>query len=69
MMQYYFGYGTLFAMAYMNKDFRVIMDINHFGEANLEIILWIVQTPFMIWGLILNYRSIVRCFNEDIKNE
>lgn len=69
MFQYYFGYGTMFMMAYSNKDFRVIMDINHYGEANLEIALWIIQTPFMIWGLYLNYKCIERKLSEDLKDE
>jgi len=45
-------FDILFLMAYFSPTFRTGIDINHFGEANLEfIILIFIMTPLLLYSL------------------
>jgi hypothetical protein len=45
-------------MAFLNGTYQSILHINLFGEGDLEILIWVVTLPFMVWGSYLNIRFI-----------
>jgi hypothetical protein len=44
--------------------YTVLIDINSFGEANAEMVLWIIITPIIIYGSYLNIIPIIRDFDK-----
>jgi hypothetical protein len=47
-----------FACAYLGGSYKCIVDINKYGEANTEILMWFVITPFVLYGTIINIMMI-----------
>ena len=44
-----------FFSAYLNPLKIIILDVNHFGEANIEAIMYAVLIPISIYGMINIY--------------
>jgi hypothetical protein len=44
-------------------SYTALIDINSFGEANSEMVFWIIITPLIIYGSYLNILPILRDFD------
>jgi uncharacterized membrane protein len=58
----------LFLSAYFNGTYQSVLSINKYGEAQIEMIFWVVSFPFIIYGVWLNCRSAVSQFDRDTKD-
>lgn len=57
MMTFIFTFGlflTAFRNGIVNNVWRVTLDINHFGEAPFELVVFLICLPFCIYGVYLN---------------
>ena len=52
--------GMTFATAYLNASKMVVVDINYFGEANMELILLILVIPTMLISNWAVMKDIIR---------
>ncbi len=51
------GFLVVFMAAYFNTNKSACIDINHFGEANIELVMCILLFPFSVLAinLLINY--------------
>jgi hypothetical protein len=59
----YFVLFPHFILAYTSGTYKCIMDINEYGEGNLEMSLWLLTLPFCLWGIYLNLKFIKKYLN------
>jgi hypothetical protein len=69
---YCFTYTTLillpmFLLAYFSGTYQCTMQINLVGEANIEMVEWIIVTPFLIYGAYLISIDIMNILDERLK--
>lgn len=46
----------MFLLAYSSGTYECLMKINVYGEATIEIIIWFVSFPLIMYGLYLNMK-------------
>lgn len=50
----------MFAFAFFSNTMECLLRINIYGEANVEMVFWLVSFPFIIYGVFLNMRDAFR---------
>ena len=60
----YFLLFPLFLVAFLTGTYQSVLDINMFGEGDLEIVLWIISIPLVIWGSYLNVKFIKKYLDD-----
>jgi|WetSurMetagenome_2_1015567.scaffolds.fasta_scaffold217494_4 hypothetical protein len=69
---YTFTYTTLillpmFLLAYFSGTYKCTMEINLMGEANIEMVEWIIVTPILVYGSYLIAIDILDILDERLK--
>lgn len=54
----YFLLFPLFLVAFLSGTYQSVLNINLYNEGDIEIMIWAVTIPFMIWGGYLNIKFI-----------
>jgi hypothetical protein len=49
----------MFMLAYSSGTYECMLRINLYGEATLEIIIWIISFPIISYGFFLNVKDIL----------
>ena len=62
LMQYVWWRAFFYGLS--TGNFTALIDINSFGEANTEMVFWIVITPIIIYGSYLNIIPILQEFDK-----
>jgi hypothetical protein len=57
----------MFLMAYTSGTYLCVMDINRVGEANIELVMWIIVLPVLIYGTLLLCQDVLNIFDERLK--
>lgn len=61
LLQYVWWRAFFYGLA--TGKYTALIDINSHGEANIEMVFWIIITPIIIYGSYLNIIPIIRDFD------
>ena len=59
-MQTYLLLFPMFMLAWSSGTYESTLNINMYGEADIEMVIWAITFPFIIYGMYLNGKCIMR---------